>query len=108
MFVLGLATKTSTLFQWLEGLEQHLEEYQTRCDVRQVPLQFRVALSVSSFGQLHVRPAVPFVPDGMAADIPRLCGDYRGMGRRMNLAQRYRARSSSVGGICCTEPYQSH
>lgn len=52
MYVLGLASKTSTLLQWLgrfEGLEQHLEEYQdpVQC-VRQVLLQFRATLPVTS------------------------------------------------------------
>ncbi|MDH0513847.1 hypothetical protein [Comamonas terrigena] len=52
MYVLGLASKTSTLLQWLgrfEGLEQHLEEYQdpVQC-VRQVLLQFQAALPASS------------------------------------------------------------
>ncbi|MBD9534175.1 hypothetical protein IB233_21355 [Comamonas sp. CMM01] len=52
MYVLGLASKTSTLLQWLgrfEGLEQHLEEYQdpVQC-VRQVLLQFRAALPALS------------------------------------------------------------
>lgn len=52
MFVLDLASKTSTLLQWLgrfEGLEQHLEEYQdpVQC-VRQVLLQFLAGLPTSS------------------------------------------------------------
>lgn len=60
MYVLGLASKTSTLLQWLgrfEGLEQHLEEYQdpVQC-VRQILLQFRAALPVCSNGQLQDRP----------------------------------------------------
>ena len=60
MFVLGLASKTSTLLQWLgrfEGLEQHLEEFQdpVQC-VRQVLLQFRAAVPASRDGQLHVQP----------------------------------------------------